>query len=75
MGPIPMTVSFKVLPNDSTLARQVGFKKGALPNRWFTQFNIFPLDSIQFNDPNTSDNWKRSIDSKGRPVFTFIITK
>lgn len=75
MGPFEMTLPFSVPPNDSILARQTGFKKDAEPNKWFTKFTIFPTDSIIFNDPNNSNNWIKSVDSKGRPVYTFNIAK
>lgn len=75
MGPFEMTLPFSVPPNDSVLARQVGFKKDAEPTAWFTKFIIFPSDSINFNDPNNATNWVKSTDQKGRPVYIFNMTK
>lgn len=75
MGQSEMTLPFIVLPHDSVLARRVGLKKDAEPTAWFTHFIIFPTDSILFNDPNNSANWIKSTDAKGRPVYTFIMTK
>ncbi len=75
MGPHEMTLPFAVAPNDSVIARQVGFKKGIEPTAWFSKFIIFPSDSINFNDPNDPANWKKTLDEKGRPVYTFNMTK
>jgi hypothetical protein len=75
MGPFEMTLPFTVPPNDSIIARQVGFKKDAPPTAWFTKFIIFPVDSITFNDPKIDENWVKSTDSKGRTVYTFTLTK
>lgn len=75
MGPHEMTLPFAVPPNDSVVARQVGFKKGIEPTAWFTKFSIFPSDSIDFNDPNNSANWIKSTDPKGRPVYIFNMAK
>jgi hypothetical protein len=75
MGSFEMTLPFAVPPNDSVLARQVGFRKDASPTAWFTKFILFPSDSINFNDPNNATNWVKSTDEKGRPVYTFNMTK
>lgn len=75
MGQFEMTLPFSVPPNDSVLARQVGFKKDALPTAWFTKFIIFPTDSTNFNDPNNSKNWVKSFDKKGNPIYIFNMTK
>lgn len=75
MGLFEMTLPFTVLPHDSVLARQVGLRKDAQPTAWFTGFIIFPTDSILFNDPNNSANWLKYTDAKGRPVYTFTLTK
>lgn len=75
MGQFEMTLPFTVLPNDSVLARKVGLRKDAEPTAWFTQFIIFPTDSLILNDPKNSANWIKSVDAKGRPVYTFILTK
>lgn len=70
-----MTLPFAVPPHDSVLARRVGFNKDAQPTAWFTKFIIFPSDSVYFNDPNKADNWVKSTDPKGKPVYTFTMTK
>lgn len=75
MGPFEMTNAFTVQPKDSVLARQVGFKKDAEPQKWFTNFTIFPVDSIKISDPNKSKNWKKWINTKGRPCYTFTIAE
>jgi len=75
MGPFEMTLPFAVPPNDSVVARQVGFRKDAPPTAWFTKFIIFPADSVAFNDPKIDENWVKSTDSKGRTVYTFTLTK
>jgi hypothetical protein len=75
MGTYIMTVPFTVLPADSVLARQVGIRKGAPPTAWFTDFIIFPVDSVQLNDPKDSANWIPSTNAKGKPVYTFNIAK
>ena len=75
MGQHEMTLPFAVSAQDSVVARQVGFRKDAIPTAWFTKFIIFPSDSTIFNDPNNPDNWVKSIDDKGRTVYTFTMTK
>lgn len=75
MGPHEMTLPFAVPPNDSIVARRVGFKKGIEPTAWFTKFNIFPSDSITFNDPNDPANWEKTMDEKGKPVYIFNMTE
>ena len=75
MGQSEMTLPFTVLPQDSVLARRANFRKDVLPNQWFTQFIIFPVDSITLNDPNKSENWKKSTDSQGKVIYTFKIAK
>ena len=75
MGPNEMTLPFAVPPNDSIVARQVGFKKGIEPTAWFSKFIIFPSDSVVFNDPNDPANWIKTLDAKGRPVYTFNMAK
>lgn len=74
MGTQEMTLPFAVPPNDSVVVRKVGFKKGIEPTAWFTKFIIFPTDSITFNDPNKPENWEKTIDEKGRPVYIFNMT-
>lgn len=75
MGPFMMTLPFTVLPNDSVLTRKVQLKKDAPPTVWFTQLIIFPIDSIPLNDPNDPNNWIKSTDSKGKPIFIFNVAK
>lgn len=75
MGQFEMTLPFAVPPHDSILARQVGFRKDAAPTAWFTRFTIFPADGVTFNDPNNVSNWIKSSDKKGKPNYTFTLTK
>ncbi|MFT3704513.1 MAG: hypothetical protein QM802_19250 [Agriterribacter sp.] len=75
MGMRDMTLPFTVLPMDSVLARKIGIKNGAEPTVWFTEFVLFPIDSVQFNDPTDAKNWVRSTDVKGKPVYTFNVAK
>jgi hypothetical protein len=75
MGQVEMTLPFTVLPNDSVLARRANFRKDVLPNQWFTEFIIFPVDSVVLNDPNISANWIKSTDTKGKLIYTFKIAK
>ena len=75
MGQFEMTLPFTVLPTDSVVARRVNFRKDVSPNEWFTQFLVFPIDSVVLNDPNISTNWIKSSDSKGKPIYTFNIAK
>ena len=74
-GFFDMTVPYTVQPKDSVLARQVGFKKDAEPQKWFTNFTIFPVDNIKIGDPNKPENWKKWFNTKGRPCYTFIIAE
>lgn len=75
MGQFEMTLPFAVPPHDSALARRVGFHKDAVPTAWFRTFVIFPTDSVLLNDPNNAGNWIKSSDEKGKPVYTFTLTK
>lgn len=75
MGQFEMTLPFTVLPNDSVLARRGKFKRDASPNKWFTVFILFPVDSVALNNPNLSQNWIKSTDSKGKPIYTFNVAK
>ena len=75
MGTSYMTLPFTVLPFDSVLARKIGIRKGAAPTVWFTQFIIFPIDSLKFNDPNDPGNWIQSTDPKGKPIYIFNVSK
>ena len=75
MGQVEMTLPFTVLPKDSVPARRANFSKDVSSNEWFTQFLIFPVDSVVLNDPNISANWIKSLDAKGKPIYTFNIAK
>jgi hypothetical protein len=75
MGQFEMTLPFAVPPNDSILARKVGFRKDAVPTAWFTKFIIFPVDSILIKDPYLPDNWIKASDNQGKPIYTFTLTK
>ncbi|WP_156877252.1 hypothetical protein [Salinimicrobium terrae] len=74
-GPFTMSVPFTVNPQDSVLARQVGFRKDARPNTWFREFRISPLDGVKTNNPYKPENWKQGNDSKGKTTYTFIIAE
>lgn len=75
MGQFEMTLPFAVLPHDSVVARKTNFKKDVEPTAWFSKFIIFPTDSVQFNDPHISNNWIKTTDEKGRPTYTFTMSK
>ena len=75
MGPFEMTLPFTVNPGDSVLARKVKFLKTASPTDWFTKFSLFPIDRVKMNDPAVAENWVRSSDPNGKPVYTFNIKK
>ncbi|MBL0303785.1 MAG: hypothetical protein IPQ23_19150 [Cytophagaceae bacterium] len=75
LGQQLVTVPFTVLPKDSVLARQVGLKIDAKPTAWFHEFIIFPVDSLQTNDPKLAENWIKSINKAGRTIYTFNLTK
>jgi hypothetical protein len=75
MGAFDMTLPFTVFPNDSVVARRANFKKNISPTEWFTQFIIFPVDSVSLNNPKDPNNWIKSTDTKGNIVYTFNITK
>lgn len=74
-GTQEVTNSFTVKPHDSIIARQTYFKKdGENPQKWFSKFDIFPVDGTEMNDPNLAENWKKS--SKDNvPVYTFTLNK
>ncbi|MRG44039.1 hypothetical protein GFS24_02880 [Chitinophaga sp. SYP-B3965] len=74
-GPYIMSLPFSVAPQDSVLARSAKFRKGLAPNQWFTDFIIFPKDSVVLNDPKNPDNWVKSTDAKGKLVYTFNLAK
>ena len=75
MGSFIMTLPFTILPNDSVLARKVQLRKDAQPTAWFTQFILFPVDSIKLNDPNDANNWIKSTDAKGKQIYIFNVAK
>ncbi|HNR19471.1 MAG TPA: hypothetical protein PKN75_05005 [Bacteroidia bacterium] len=75
MGPFEMTLPFVVYPHDSVLARRINFRKDASPTSWFTKFTIFQADRLSFNDPKNKENWIKTSDEKGRPIYTFTMTK
>ena len=75
MGSMEMTLPFTVLPKDSVLARRVGFRKDANPTAWFTNFTVFPADSVELNNPNDTINWIKSYNQKGKPQYIFNIAK
>lgn len=74
-GAFPLTVPFTVNPQDSILARQVGFRKNVEPQQWFTQFTISSVEGVKINDPYKPANWKRGTNSKGKPTYTFTIAE
>ena len=76
MGPFYINQPFTVQPKDSVLTRKVGYKSdGQNPQNWFTEFKIFPVDSLEFNDPKLAQNWIKSVGKDGKPMFTFKIVK
>lgn len=75
MGSFVMTLPFTVLPHDSVLARNVQLRKDAPPTAWFTQFIVFPIDSVKLNDPNDANNWIKSTDTKGEQIYIFNVAK
>jgi hypothetical protein len=75
MGAFDMTLPFRVFPRDSVVARRANFKKNISPTEWFTQFTIFPVDSVSLNDPKDPNNWLKSTDARGNIIYTFTIAK
>ena len=71
----PLTRHFSVPPKDSILARQIDFKNGAEPQKWFLEFNIFPNPFVKLFDPNKAENWIIGTDSKGKTTYTFTIAE
>ncbi|WP_172277486.1 hypothetical protein [Chryseobacterium sp. LAM-KRS1] len=67
--------SFTVKPHDSIIVRQTYFKKdGTNPQKWFSKFDISPVDGVELNDPQLAENWKKG--SKDNvPTYTFTINK
>ena len=75
-GPFEMTVPFTVQPKDSVLARQIGFEKDSQnPQKWFSKFEIFPIDGVKMFDPNKAENWRKGVNNKGKPIYTFTIAE
>jgi hypothetical protein len=75
MGPHIIQNSFTVKPNDSILVRNIYFKSdGENPQAWFREFNIFPVDSIEMNNPKLAENWKKFNKEKFQ-YFTFTLNK
>lgn len=72
-GPFEMTVPFTVLSGDSVLARHVNFREDAAPTAWFTNFTLLPIEGTLLKDPNQPENWIKSTDDKGKPVYTFTV--
>lgn len=74
-GPYDVNQNFIIKPKDSVLARKVSMKKDVSPEKWFTQFNIFPTDSLEFNDPKDPQNWLKSYSNDGQLIYVFNIVK
>lgn len=75
MGSHIIENSFTVKPNDSILARNIYFKRdGENPQAWFREFNIFPVDGIEMNNPKLPENWKKHNKEKYQ-FFTFTLNK
>lgn len=75
MGTYLLNIPFVVKPKDSVLARKVELRSDLTPEHWFQKFEIFPADSLKFNDPKETLNWKKTIDKAGKPIYTFTINK
>ena len=75
MGAQTINNSFTVKPKDSLIVRQTYFKRdGENPQNWYQEFNIFPVDGIEMNNPKKAENWIKS--SKDNiPIYTFTINK
>ncbi|WP_447951084.1 hypothetical protein [Chryseobacterium koreense] len=67
--------SFTFKAKDSMIVRQTIFKKDSeKPQSWFSSFETFPTDGIEFNDPKNAENWKKSTMDKYQ-IYTFTINK
>jgi len=75
MGLHSMRLPFKIAPDETVLARQVGFPEDGKPQDWFRKFDIIPTEAARLKDPYLSHNWVRSTDKKDRPAYTFIIAE
>ncbi|CAL2093418.1 conserved hypothetical protein [Tenacibaculum sp. 190524A02b] len=73
--PYELTVPFTVKPKDSILVRQIRYKRNAEPQHWFIRFEIFPIGLLVMNNPENPNNWKKWLDIKGKPNYTFLLTK
>lgn len=75
MGPQIIKHSYTLRPNDSVITRKTYYTRdGKNPQIWFTEFNIFPSDGVELNDPNVAENWVKSSDTKN-PTYTFTLNK
>jgi len=75
-GPYEMTQTFVFPPNDSILARQIGFKPdGENPQGWFTKFQIQNFDTTIHNDPYQRENWLKRMTEAGIPYYVFVVNK
>lgn len=74
-GQLNATLPFILGAQDSVLVRRLYYGRTELPNQWFTKFAIFPVDGVPANDPRLAENWLKTQDGRGRPVYTFNITK
>ena len=74
-GPYDVNQSFTIKPNDSVLTRKGSMRNDISPEKWFTQFNIFPTDNLEFNDPKNPQNWIKTIGKDEKPIYTFNIVK
>ena len=74
-GYFDMTVPHTVQGKDSILVRKVEFNKYVEPQKWFTNFKIFPVGLVKMNDPNKPGNWKKWMNSRGKPCYTFTIAE
>ena len=74
-GPYDINQSFTIKSNDSVMTRKVSMRNDVSPEKWFTRFNIFQTDSLEFNDPKIPQNWVKTIGKDGKPIYTFNIVK
>jgi len=74
-GPYEVSLSFTVNANDSVLARKAQFNRdGKNPQNWFHTFVIHPVEGVQMNDPNLSENWIK-YDVNVMPIYVFTLNK
>lgn len=74
-GSYEVKQSFTVHPNDSVLAREIGFKRdGKEPQNWFNTFQINPVDGIVMNNPNLASNWVK-FNVANNPFYVFTLNK